>query len=158
MRASTSNQTEAVAHETAGLPAQSSTTGAPLGSGVSAPLPVPYSQADGQAVAIVLAANHPSPENGGPCWTCAFRPGTEASTTEHTRELARLCVEGLRAFHCHERPQLCRGFVAAVNLRGVPETEDDRRYAEACGVAADLLGELIGRAAEADRVNDMEEA
>jgi hypothetical protein len=60
-------------------------------------------------------------------------------------------VEGLRPFHCHEKPQLCRGYVAAVNLRGVPADESDRMHASECGFAADVLGELIERAAEADR-------
>ena len=42
----------------------------------------------------VIAANHPAPEQGGPCATCAFRPGTEANLSPHTMQLARLCVEG----------------------------------------------------------------
>lgn len=97
----------------------------------------------------VFNASHPSPEDGGPCATCAFRPGTEASQSQHTVALARLCVEGGRYFHCHEQPQLCRGFVAAVNLRGVPETEDGRRWMDVCRDAADILGDCIA-AAKAD--------
>lgn len=99
----------------------------------------------------VVAAEHPSPENGGPCATCAFRPGTEANQTAHTVELARLCVEGFRAFHCHERQQLCRGFIAALNLRGVPENDDDRKWAETAGHAADILADAIRVGVEADQ-------
>ncbi len=95
---------------------------------------------------LVMAAEHPSPEDGGPCATCAFRHGTEASKAEYTVELARLCVEGFTLFHCHERPQVCRGFMAALNVRGVPVDEDDRRWAEVCREAADLLGDCIDRA------------
>jgi hypothetical protein len=99
------------------------------------------------AVNAVMAATHPSPEDGGPCATCAFRPGSEANRSQHTRELVNLCVEGLREFHCHERPQLCRGFIAAINLRGVPATEADRQLAEVAGCAADILGMAIDAAA-----------
>jgi hypothetical protein len=88
----------------------------------------------------VLAAQHPSPEQGGPCATCAFRPGTEASRSEHTVVLARLCVEGGREFHCHEKAQLCRGWIAAVNLRGVP-------FDDLAGACADWLGDAIEEAA-----------
>lgn len=88
----------------------------------------------------VLAAQHPSPEQGGPCATCAFRPGTEASETEHTAVLARLCVEGGRQFWCHEKTQLCRGWIAAVNLRGVP-------FNEMAGACADYLGDAVEDAA-----------
>lgn len=98
----------------------------------------------------VTAAEHPSPECGGPCATCAFRPGTQASETWHTVELARLCVEGLVPFHCHERPGLCRGFVAAANLRGAPETEDDRRWMEVNRIAADLMARAIAAGKKAD--------
>lgn len=98
----------------------------------------------------VIAAQHPSPEDGGPCATCAFRTGTEANQTEHTMLLAALCVEGDRFFHCHERPQLCRGYVAAINLRGVPNTEEQKRHAEMCGMAADLLAECITEASAED--------
>ncbi len=97
----------------------------------------------------VTAAEHPSPEAGGPCATCAFRPGTEANTTPHTVELARLCVEGFRHFYCHEQPRLCRGFIAALNLRGVPETDDDRKWAEIAGHAADILSDAIHLAVRA---------
>lgn len=106
-----------------------------------------------EAAEIVMAAQHPTPEDGGPCETCAFRPGTEANLTGHTRELAELSVEGLRPFYCHERMQLCRGYVAAANLRGVPENEDDRRHVEACGLAADVLWDAIGRAAEIEALH-----
>lgn len=100
---------------------------------------------------LVIASEHPSPADGGPCATCAFRPGTEANTTDHTITLARLCVEGLRPFHCHEAPQLCRGFVAAANVRGVPEDEDDKRWAIVAAEAADMIGHCIDAAAAADR-------
>lgn len=95
------------------------------------------------SVDAVMAAQHPSPSSGGPCATCAFRPGTEANETEHTQALVRLCVEGFREFHCHERPQLCRGYIAALNLRGVPKTKADQRHAEAAGEAADVLAQCI---------------
>lgn len=98
----------------------------------------------------VMAADHPSHVNGGPCATCAFRRGTEANCTPHTMELARLCVEGGRPFYCHEHPGLCRGFVAALNLRGAPETEDERRWSVVAGEAADILAECIGIAKAAD--------
>lgn len=99
----------------------------------------------------VLEAAHPAPEAGGPCATCAFRPGTEANTTAHTITLARLCVEGLRPFYCHEQPQLCRGFIAATNLRGVPETEEARRWQEINAAAADLYADAIAAGVDADR-------
>lgn len=88
----------------------------------------------------VLAAEHPSPECGGPCATCAFRPGSEASASEHTVALAKACVEGGKYFRCHEHPALCRGWIAAVNLRGLP-------FDDAAGLAADLLGDAIDAAA-----------
>lgn len=98
----------------------------------------------------VLLGVHPSPEHGGPCATCAFRPGTEANRTEHTISLARLCVEGLRRFHCHEQPRLCRGFIAAINLRGVPQVEADERWSAVAGYAADLLADAIAAGKAAD--------
>lgn len=98
----------------------------------------------------VMAAVHPSPEAGGPCATCAFRPGTEAHRSPHTVALARLCVEGGRAFSCHEQLQLCRGFIAAINLRGAPRDEDDRRWSVVAGDAADILGTCI----EAAKANE----
>jgi len=91
----------------------------------------------------VLAADHPTQEAGGPCATCAFRHGTEANTSEHTVILARLCVEGLRPFYCHEQPGLCRGFVAAANLRGVPQNEDERRWQAVNAFAADTYSDMI---------------
>lgn len=100
----------------------------------------------------VMSSEHPTPERGGPCATCAFRPGTEANATASTVELARLCVEGMRLFHCHEKTQLCRGFVAAVNLRGVPSDEDDQKWAEVAGFAADVLGDAIDDAKASERV------
>ncbi len=100
----------------------------------------------------VIAAIHPSPENGGPCATCAFRVGTEANQTWHTMALARLSVEGGRMFHCHERVQLCRGFVAALNLRGAPQDEDDRNWAVVAGHAADMFTQCIDAAVAADAV------
>lgn len=98
----------------------------------------------------VLAAKHPAPENGGPCATCAFRPGTEANQTTHTMDLARLCVEGFRHFHCHEKPKLCRGYIAALNLRGAPVTEDDEKWSIVAGHAADLLSFCIDEAKKAE--------
>jgi hypothetical protein len=112
-------------------------------------LPDPFARS--QACQIVAAANLPSPESGGPCATCAFRKGTEANASAHTTELAALCVEGLREFHCHEKPQLCRGFIAAANLRGVPQDEEDRHWMEVAGEAADILAMCIERAVEAQK-------
>lgn len=66
---------------------------------------------ESQAFDAVCAAEHPAPESGGPCATCAFRPGTEANTSWHTVMLAKFCVEGRTPFDCHEKPQLCRGFI-----------------------------------------------
>jgi hypothetical protein len=109
-----------------------------------------FSGFESPACDAVIAAVHPSPEDGGPCATCAFRPGTQANQTTHTMELARLCVEGGREFSCHEKPQLCRGFIAAINLRGVPETDEDRRWQVVCGDAADVLGLCIDEAVKAD--------
>lgn len=100
---------------------------------------------------IVTAANHPTPEQGGPCATCAFRPGTEANQTAHTVALARACVEGLEAFQCHEHPGLCRGWIAAANLRGVPESEEDRRYCEMQAAVAGILSDAIRHGVVADR-------
>jgi len=99
--------------------------------------------------AVLGDTSMPAPADGGPCVTCAFRPQTEANNTPHTVALAKLCVEGLRPFHCHEKPQLCRGFVAAANLRGVPSDDGDRQWSEAAGYMADVLALCIGRAAEA---------
>lgn len=100
----------------------------------------------------VLEAEHPSPADGGPCATCAFRKGTQANQTAHTIVLARLCVEGMRSFYCHEAPQLCRGFIAAMNLRGVPpdDDEDAKRWQAVNGMAADLYAKAIAVAREAD--------
>lgn len=91
----------------------------------------------------VLNADQPSHEDGGPCHDCALRRGSEASQTAHTVELARLCVEGIRPFYCHVHPGVCRGWVAAVNLRGAPQDEDDRRWMEVAAHAADVLGMCI---------------
>lgn len=103
------------------------------------------------ATDAVLAAEHPSHADGGPCGGCAFRRGTEAEQTPHTVALARACVEGLRPFYCHEHPGPCRGFVAAVNLRGVPDDEMERRWQEANAVLADVLWESIAAVAKADQ-------
>ncbi len=100
----------------------------------------------------VMAAEHPSPEDGGPCATCAFRPGTEANRSAHTVELARLSVEGLRPLYCHEQAQLCRGYVAAVNLRGVPQDDADRRWCEVAGFTADILQRCIASAVLAEEI------
>lgn len=97
----------------------------------------------------VMTAAHPSPEDGGPCGGCAFREGTEANRSEHTVTLARLCVEGLTPFQCHEKPQLCRGWIAAVNLRGAPETDDDRRWSECAASASEIVATLIDAAVHA---------
>jgi hypothetical protein len=99
---------------------------------------------------VVLAASHPPPEKGGPCLTCAFRQGTEANTTPHTMTLARLCVEGFRQFHCHEQPQLCRGWLAALNLRGTPESQDDKNWSVVAGHAADVLAQCIATAKQSE--------
>lgn len=109
--------------------------------------PVPSAACD-----AVLAAEHPTPELGGPCATCAFRVGTEANRTPRTMALARLCVEGFRYFYCHESEQLCRGYIAALNVRGVPANEDDERWSVVAGEAADLLGDCIS-AARDEEVN-----
>lgn len=100
---------------------------------------------------LVMAGDHPPHEAGGPCATCAFRAGSEANRTEHTVMLARLCVEGFRPFHCHEHPHACRGWIAAINLRGAPETEEERRWSIVAGDAADVLGVCIDRAKAEDR-------
>lgn len=98
----------------------------------------------------VIAAEKPSVVDGGPCETCAFRSGTEANQTEHTLLLAKLCVEAVTPFHCHEQPQLCRGFIAAVNLNGVPLTEDARRFQQAAAFAAEVLAEAIAEGVKAE--------
>ena len=100
---------------------------------------------------LVLGACHPSPGAGGPCATCAFRVGTEANRTASTMQLARLCVEGFRPFDCHEQSQLCRGYIAALNVRGVPVDDDDRKWSEVARFSADLLGACIAAEKAADR-------
>jgi hypothetical protein len=99
---------------------------------------------------VVMTAVHPSHEEGGPCSECAFRRGTEASNTPHTVALARLCVEGSRPFHCHVHPGLCRGYVAAANVRGVPSDDDDERWAIVAGHASDVIGICIDAAKAAE--------
>jgi hypothetical protein len=89
---------------------------------------------------LVEAAAHPSPEDGGPCSSCAFRPGTEANRSAHTVLLAKLCIEGGRMFSCHERPGLCRGYIAAANLRGLP-------FDERATLGADILADIIEKEA-----------
>ena len=61
------------------------------------------------AFRAVMEAEHPSPECGGPCATCAFREGTEANRSELTLLRALFCVAGLVPFLCHEKPGACRG-------------------------------------------------
>jgi hypothetical protein len=111
-----------------------------------------FNEVPSAAADAVMTAEHPRHDEGGPCDECAFRSGTEANRTEHTVTLARLCVEGFRPFYCHVHPGLCRGYVAALNLRGVPEDEDDRRWCEVARMAADVLGECIESARAADAV------
>ena len=100
------------------------------------------------AFQAVLHADHPSPENGGPCATCAFRIGTEANRSEHTTALAALCVEGLREFRCHEKPQLCRGWIAAVNAKHAAGEYADKKHLEASRFCADFLSDAIDRAVD----------
>ena len=105
-------------------------------------------------VAVMADERKPAPDAGGPCATCAFRPGSEASRSPHTIELAALCVEGLTQFMCHERPGLCKGWVAAVNLKhaaGEYAGEDNRRHMLAMRFAADMLSDAIAVGVEADR-------
>lgn len=97
----------------------------------------------------VAGANHPTPEQGGPCATCAFRPGTEAHRTVHTQMLARLCVEAIEPFQCHEKPQACRGWIAAVNLMSqMPDFDSDERkkHREVSAMAAETVGLCISDA------------
>lgn len=96
-----------------------------------------------KACDIVIAAEHPSPENGGPCHGCAFRRGTVANRDEITQTMIRMCVEGFRTFDCHMKPGLCRGYVAAANLRGVPATAKESAKADVWGLAADMLSDEI---------------
>lgn len=100
--------------------------------------PIPSAACD-----LVMAAPHPTPEDGGPCKTCAFRVGTYPHQQKLTVTLARSCVEGLRQFHCHEKPGLCKGYIAAANLRGTEFTEESEAY----GVIADFLGDCQTTAA-----------
>lgn len=104
------------------------------------------------ACAAVEGAEKPAADAGGPCATCAFRPGTEANGTDYTVTLAALCVEGFREFGCHEHPRLCRGYIAALNLRGVPSGEEDRRWSECAGWLADQLSNAIISAVEAENI------
>lgn len=102
----------------------------------------------------VMAASHPSPDDGGPCATCAFRSGTIPNQSCHTMILARLCVEGLRLFLCHEKSQVCRGYIAAINLRGVPQTKADQEWCDMAGLAADVLGDAIAEAAKIQQAKE----
>lgn len=97
----------------------------------------------------VVAASHPDPDAGGPCASCAFRPGTEANLSPHTDMLARFCVEGVTPFNCHERPGFCRGWIAAVNLRAedITDDEDALRYRTAMADGAAILT-CVARAVE----------
>lgn len=49
------------------------------------------------------------------CAGCAFRPGTEASQSTHTRAIRDLCVMVGSPFECHDTGahHLCKGFVDA---------------------------------------------
>jgi hypothetical protein len=60
------------------------------------------------------------------------------------------CVEGLVPFYCHEKDQLCRGFVAASNLRGAPKNRADKRHAKAAAIVAEVIAQAIafGKAAD----------
>lgn len=98
---------------------------------------------DSPSVEAVIAAEHPAPDRGGPCSGCAFRKGTEANRDEVTQTMIRLCVEGMRTFDCHMRPGLCKGYIAAANLRGVPTTKRDRVKADIYGTAADFIAGMI---------------
>jgi hypothetical protein len=110
---------------------------------------------ESEAFDVIAGADHPAPEDGGPCGTCAFRPGSQASQTEHTVQLANLCVEGIVPFHCHEQEQLCRGWIAAVNLQGMdgglPMDVESIRHREASAFAADILSDAIAAGVEADK-------
>lgn len=108
------------------------------------------------ATDAVMAHTHPSHEDGGPCAGCAFRAGTEANSTPHTVALARACVEGIRPFYCHENPGLCRGWVAAVNLNGMPENDEQRRWQEVNAHAADMLSDAIAAGRRADAKAEVE--
>lgn len=110
---------------------------------------------ESKALDEVMAAQHPSPQEGGPCATCAFRPGTEANQTEHTTALVRLCVEGMRLFHCHEKKQLCRGYLAAANLRGVPAPEESDKV-KIAGFLADQFSSAISRARDSSDAKQSE--
>lgn len=108
-------------------------------------------EVESQAFDLVSRAEHPSPECGGPCATCAFRLGTQANLSEHTVALAKLCVEGISPFSCHEKPQLCRGWIAAVNVlefEGLPQDEDSKRHREVMAHAADMLSMCISAAVQ----------
>lgn len=102
------------------------------------------------SVDAVMDAEHPAPQDGGPCSGCAFRKGTEANKADHTTTLVRLCVEGMRPFLCHEKPGLCRGYIAAANLRGAP-TASEMEEVDMLGRVADRLGEIIAEAAELEK-------
>ena len=108
--------------------------------------PIMLSKVPSAACDAVFTAEHPSHEDGGPCHDCAFRSGSEASQHAHTADLARLCVEGFREFRCHVHPGLCRGYIAALNLRGVPQDEDDKKWSIIAGHAADAIAMCIDSA------------
>lgn len=102
----------------------------------------------------VCGAQHPSDEQGGPCATCAFRPGTEANQTVHTVMLAKFCVEGVTPFDCHEHPRYCRGWIAAVNAKAfagdISDDEDSKRWRECSRMAAEVLASAIAAGKAAD--------
>lgn len=107
---------------------------------------VPSAAAD-----AVIEAVHPSHDDGGPCDGCAFRLGTEANASVHTMQLARMCVEGITPFQCHEHQHVCRGWMAAVNLLGAPESEHERRWMQVNAMGAELWAQAIAFGVEADR-------
>lgn len=53
------------------------------------------------------------------CEGCAFRPGTEASTSPWTQAAAHLCVLSGEPFLCHDGGDghLCKGFVDAFTVK-----------------------------------------
>jgi hypothetical protein len=81
-----------------------------------------------------------------PCEGCVFIEGTEANRSEYTRALFEACVEGITPFYCHERPDVCRGWVGAVNARwaGVDlTTEETQRHITVSRMGAEILGICI---------------
>jgi len=106
---------------------------------------------DSTASDAVMSADHPCHEDGGPCHDCAFRPGSEANKSRHTVTLARLCVEGMTQFDCHVHAGMCRGWIAAMNLNGEPDTDLGRAKCEGAAIMAEILTDAIQAGVEADR-------